>query len=99
MVRHDTLPLFPTSEAPAPSGVVAPPVERRPGTAESRDRKRVPPRALEASSVSPHLVAARRLSRRMRRLGTQAEALTLTGRAICQHLRLLLEESERSDPH
>ena len=44
--------------------------------------------------VNPHLAAARRLSRQIRRLPDHSEAQTRAGQAICQHLQLLLRESE-----
>ena len=53
-----------------------------------------------ASQPSPHLIAARRLSRRIRRLPDHSEEQTRTGLAICQHLRLLLaEETPAAPPH
>jgi len=44
--------------------------------------------------VNPHLRAARKLSKDMRRLADRSVEQTLTGRAICQHLRALLREGE-----
>ncbi len=44
--------------------------------------------------VNPHLAAARKLSKDIRRLADGSQEQTLTGRAICQHLRALLQETE-----
>ena len=44
--------------------------------------------------VNPHLAAARKLSKDIRRLPDGSQEQTLTGRAICQHLRALLRETE-----
>jgi len=99
MVTQDTLPLFPGSgtisspsargadgQAASPAGLAAVP--------QLPKRLRRP-----EATISPHLIEARRLSRRMRALKDRAEAQTVTGRAICQHLRLLLQESERPADH
>jgi hypothetical protein len=99
MVTQDPLPLFAASGATSD-----PPAQRADGAAASPARfaavsqasKRQRP--LEAT-ISPHLIEARRLSRRMRALKDRADAQTVTGRAICQHLRLLLQESERPASH
>lgn len=99
MVTQDTLPLFSgsgaTSNPPAhgADGAVASPA-RFAGVSQASKRQR----PLE-STISPHLIEARRLSRRMRALKDRADAQTVTGRAICQHLRLLLQESERPANH
>lgn len=75
---------------PAPAEAVeVPPAGRRAaggGSGEAADDR------------SPHLLAARRLSRRIRRLRDDADAQTRTGLAICQHLRLLLAEEQGGAP-
>ena len=43
--------------------------------------------------VNPHLVAAKRLSRAIRRTPDRSPAQTRTGQAICRHLIALLESS------
>ena len=47
--------------------------------------------------VNPHLVAARKLSRKIKYLPDHSEAQTETAQAICQHLRLLLAAAESAD--
>jgi hypothetical protein len=44
--------------------------------------------------INPHLLAARRLARRMRRLRAKPEEQTRTGQAICHHLKALLTETD-----
>ncbi len=44
-------------------------------------------------SVNPHLRAARRLSRAVRKLPDYSEEQTRAGQAICRHLIALLEET------
>ena len=48
-------------------------------------------------SVNPHLVEARKLSRKIKYLPDHSEAQTETAQAICQHLRLLLAAAESAD--
>lgn len=97
MVTQNTLPLFP-GWAPIPAGqgndaAAAGPVKL---AAVVQVRARMHRRDV---TISPHLIEARRLSRRMRALKDRADVQTVTGRAICQHLRLLLQESERPTDH
>lgn len=49
-----------------------------------------------ARAVNDHLLAARRLARRMRRLRNQREEQTRTGQAICHHLKAMLSEARPS---
>lgn len=58
-----------------------------------RDQRIEPPRR-RRTPVNPHLAAARKLSKDIRRLPDGSQEQTLTGRAICQHLRALLRETE-----
>ena len=44
--------------------------------------------------INPHLVAARKLARRMRRLKARPDEQTRTGQAICHHLKALLTETQ-----
>ena len=61
-----------------------------------RDGKRV----VRDRSLNPHLSAARRLSRVVRRLPDHSAEQTRAGQAICRHLIALLQEAaqEHTDP-
>ena len=47
--------------------------------------------------INPHLLAARKLSKKIKYLPDHSEAQTQTAHAICQHLRLLLATAESAD--
>jgi len=53
---------------------------------------------IERTDINPHLVAARRLSRKIKKLPDHSEVQTRTGQAICQHLRLMLSEMPEAEP-
>lgn len=54
----------------------------------------VPPPAaiMQRAAISPHLLAARRLSRQIRRLPDHSPQGTATGLAICRALKAYLED-------
>ena len=52
-------------------------------------------RAVRGRSLSPHLRAARRLSRVVRKLPDYSDEQTRAGQAICRHLIALLAEPVR----
>ena len=93
--RHHTLPLFASRDlqhARIPHGSV------QHGRAQHGSVHRGSVHHKESQQrrrpVNPHLAAARKLSKDIRRLPDGSEEQTLTGRAICQHLRALLQEAE-----
>lgn len=67
-----------------------------PGAAHTSEQVRVQVPTGDVHSVNAHLLEARRLARRMRRLRNQKEEQTRTGQAICHHLKAMLTESR---PH
>ncbi len=101
--RHHTLPLF--AELAAGNKSSKPDKSRNNEAHAGSDRSilnrelqraRVQRRNVQRrrKPVNPHLAAARKLSKDIRRLRDGSQEQTLTGRAICQHLRALLQESE-----
>ena len=50
------------------------------------------PAAMQRAEISPHLLAARRLSRQIRRLPDHSPQGTATGLAICRALKAYLED-------
>jgi len=96
--RHHTLPLF-TDVAEPPEGRQSKALEhdlkahKRDRTILKQDLQRAGARR-RRKPINPHLAAARRLSKDIRRLPDGSQEQTLTGRAICQHLRALLRETE-----
>lgn len=96
--RHHTLPLF--AELAAGNKSSKPDKSRNNEAHAGSDRANLN-RELQRARlqrrrrpVNPHLAAARKLSKDIRRLRDGSQEQTLTGRAICQHLRALLQESE-----
>ena len=96
--RHHTLPLF--AELAAGNKPDKPDKSRNNEAHAGSDRANLN-RELQRARlqrrrrpVNPHLAAARKLSKDIRRLRDGSQEQTLTGRAICQHLRALLQESE-----
>jgi hypothetical protein len=96
--RHHTLPLF--AELAAGNKPGKPDKSRNNEAHAGSDRANLN-RELQRARlqrrrrpVNPHLAAARKLSKDIRRLRDGSQEQTLTGRAICQHLRALLQESE-----
>lgn len=86
--RFESLPLFPDE---------APPAKRRQVDARRSEpgRGRASAAARSLGSRDPHLIAANRLARAIRRLPDHSPEQTRTGQAICRHLLALLEEAER----
>ncbi len=80
--RFESLPLFPEETSPGPLSSAQ---EGRGGA-----RATSPGR----SKRDPHLVAANRLARAIRRYPDYSPEQTRAGQAICRHLLALLEESE-----
>jgi hypothetical protein len=59
-----------------------------------------PPRADSQAAQRQHLLAARRLARRMARFADQSPEQLRAGRQICRHLVAMLKEAETSPrPH
>ena len=96
--RHHTLPLF--AELAAGSKPGKPDKSRNheahDGSARANLNRELQRARLQRRRrpVNPHLAAARKLSKDIRRLRDGSQEQTLTGRAICQHLRALLQEAE-----
>ncbi len=96
--RHHTLPLF--DELAAGSKPTKPDKSRNheahDGSARANLNRELQRARLQRRRrpVNPHLAAARKLSKDIRRLRDGSQEQTLTGRAICQHLRALLQEAE-----
>jgi hypothetical protein len=57
----------------------------------AHDEPNEAPRARPSRSVDPHLAAARRLSRAIRRTRDRSPEQLQTGRAICRHLVAMLK--------
>jgi len=55
-------------------------------------------RQRELEPVSSHLLAARKLSKKIRYLPDHSDVQTRAGQAICQHLRLMLGELASQHP-
>jgi hypothetical protein len=72
-------------------------IERSPVGQSSRLRKRRSEAVRRQHGVNPHLLAARKLSKKIKYLPDHSEAQTQTAHAICQHLRLLLAAGESAD--
>ena len=51
-------------------------------------------RSARSAGVNPHLIAAKKLSRKIKYLPDHSEVQAETAHAICEHLRLLLSESQ-----
>ena len=73
------------------------------GRADSVSAGRVPAGRVRADQVqartvmiNPHLLAARRIARKMRRLPDRSEAETRAGLAICARLKAYLAEAEEA---
>ena len=86
--RFESLPLFPDEAPPAKRG----PSEK--GQPVSQTGK-VRATRRNLGSRDPHLIAANRLARAIRRLPDHSPEQTRAGQAICRHLLALLEEAER----
>ena len=86
--RFESLPLFPDETPPAPRSPVD---DRMSGAAHGRAGKA--PAARRGGD--PHLIAANRLARAIRRMPDHSPEQTRAGQAICRHLLALLEEAER----
>ena len=86
--RSESLPLFPDEAPPAERG----PAEQGQSVPETA-KARAPRRNLGLRD--PHLIAANRLARAIRRLPDHSPEQTRAGQAICRHLLALLEEAER----
>ena len=93
--RHHTLPLFDELAAGSKPGK---PDKSRNHEAHDGSARANLNRELQRARVqrrrrpvNPHLAAARKLSKDIRRLRDGSQEQTLTGRAICQHLRALLQ--------
>lgn len=56
-------------------------------------RQNLRSRGSRTLSPNPHLIAAKKLSRKIKYLPDHSEAQAETAHAICEHLRLLLSES------
>jgi transposase len=87
-LTQKTLPLF--SEAALRScqqTLSAAPVQ---DTRSQRQRRRS--RVARPGVANPHLIAAKKLSRKIKYLPDHSEAQAETAHAICEHLRLLLSE-------
>ena len=86
--RFESLPLFP-DEAPPAAKLRAD--DRIPATARRRTGKG----GASRGGGDPHLIAANRLARAIRRMPDHSPEQTRAGQAICRHLLALLEEAER----
>lgn len=82
--RQSSLPLFDD-----PLMAVIPAATPAPGSVKTGS----PRRTDNAQAENGHLLEARRLARRMRRLRNQRDEQTRTGQAICHHLKAMLTES------
>jgi hypothetical protein len=88
MNRQETLPLFPTKSRNVADF-----------KATGQDVNRPPPRTPSGwSGDNPHLLAARKLSRKIKRLPDHSKAQSDTAHAICQHLRLMLNAQAEITP-
>lgn len=95
------IPLF--SAAPD-DPVVRSPRTRTAGTRTAGARQAGYPAAAGGAAgntllINPHLLAARRLSRRMRQFPEHSEAETLAGLAICRQLKAFLQDEISTTSH
>ena len=94
----ETLPLFAESRgegAYREAGALDEyPVPRHDGSLVSRAEQRIASARDSRESDDRHLAAARRLSRRMRKLRDRSPEETRAGLQICRHLRALLTDAD-----